>query len=82
MHVFEGVFGDLLLLVLFVCQAYCLIQVFSNTHESRIRKFRWLGPFALVVPGALNSKGRSFLVVFVTVSAALMALGTHLFAVP
>ena len=62
---------NLSLVFLFLCQLYCFFKIFSNANKAYLRKYRWLGPFALIIPGALTHRGTIFLFLFVFFSAVL-----------
>lgn len=67
------------LIALFLVQVYCLIRVYSNSNEKLLRKYFWLGPFALLISGVLSCRGRVYLIVFTGVSALLFLTATLVF---
>ena len=69
------------LIALFLVQAYCFLGVYANSNETRLRKYRWLGPFALLVSGVLSCRGKLYLLAFLSVSALLLGYASMVFDV-
>ncbi len=75
----EEVLQAVALIALFLVQVYCLIRVYSNSNEKLLRRYLWLGPFALMISGALSCRGRVYLIAFAIASALLFFTATMVF---
>jgi hypothetical protein len=65
--------------ILFVAGVYFMGKLFSCANEQVMTKYRFLGPWALMIPGALNRRGWVYLLAFLGVMAALFFLSMHMF---
>jgi hypothetical protein len=68
-----------LLICFFITLVYFLAKLFSYTDEKYLRKYRLLGPFALIVPGVLKPGGFKFLLGFLIIAAALFLFVLSIF---
>jgi hypothetical protein len=60
-----------LLICLFLTQVYFLVKLFTYADEECLGKYRFLGPFAFIVPGVLKPGGSKFLIGFLITAAVL-----------
>jgi hypothetical protein len=75
---YQAVQIGLFLATLFT-QLYLLAQVFSAINQEKFKRLRLLGPFALLVPGVLSSRGRWLLAGFTLATAFMVWLSLDLF---
>jgi hypothetical protein len=66
-------------LVLFGFQFYSLAKLFSLIDDEAFNKYRFLGPFALLITGVLKPGGMRFLTSFLLATAAQFLLGLFFF---
>ena len=52
-----------------------MMQLFSRVDPVLITKYRWLGPFALLLPGVLQEGGIKYLVATACGAVALFGVG-------
>ena len=76
---FEDVFQILLFFILFVFQLYLLVKLFSYIDSAIFSRYKFLGPFALLIAGVLRPGGARVFSAFLMVTAALLGLGLYLF---
>ena len=69
----------LVFLTLFGFQVYCLANLFSCIDSDLFSKYRFLGPFALLITGVLKPKGKLFLLVFLLATTLLLFAGMLFF---
>lgn len=66
--------------LLLVAGIYFMAKLFSCANEEILKKYRFLGPWALMIPGALSRRGWLYFCAFSCVIAALFFLSIHMFA--
>jgi hypothetical protein len=67
-------------LLLLVAGVYFLGKLYSCANYKLMDKYRFLGPFAFLIPRALGRDGWVYLCAFLGVMATLFALGVHMFS--
>jgi hypothetical protein len=68
-----------LFVLLIISQFFIFFKIFSYVNAAFFYKYRFLGPFALIIPGVLMPRGIAYLCTFVFISAVLLAIGVHMF---
>ena len=68
-----------LFIFLIVSQFFIFYKIFSHADAASLLKYRFLGPFALIIPGVLKPRGVAYLCVFVIIAAVLFVIGVHMF---
>jgi hypothetical protein len=68
-----------LLICLFLTQVYFLVKLFSYADEEYLRKYRFLGPFAFIVPGVIKPGGSKFLLCFLITTTAIFMFALLVF---
>ena len=66
--------------LLLVAGVYFMAKLFSCVNEEISKKYRFLGPWVLMIPGALSRRGWFYFCVFSCVIAALFFLSMYMFA--
>jgi len=80
---FDGLSEKMLVFIfvlLLIAGVYFMVKMFSYANNETMRKYRILGPWALMIPGALSRRGWFYFCAFLWVMATLFFLGMYMFA--
>ena len=76
---FAEVLQLLLFFMLLILQFYLLAKLFSSIDSAIFSSYKFLGPFALFIPGVLRPEGSRFFGAFIIITTLLFVLGVYLF---